>query len=400
MKFLILFFIVTVGLFQSSVAMAAEGLVTCTGGDDCNFCSFVEMANGLIEWLIIIATLLTVLLLAFSGFRLVTSGGDAAALEQAKKMFVSCIIGIMIMLAGWTIVDTVLKIAAGGDLGVWNAVECGGAYEVAPADALAIALETHEGVTIDRDGEGDVTGFFFRAYTFNSANSCKQLSTTNLPTMEMCRSALADVTSSGQSYVVQNCDRQAVSGSLPNWSSAAECGIPTSPAGQICYRGSGSGQVCFNAFEAVEIVGSVPGYNYPSGYSYLPHRFIDTRNPGPGVSMNTKVSPRYTLADLNVSNTCGDGGRFMYISPRALIGLENTLDYLGVDTSLNSAFRSPGCNVNVSGASHSRHMGGIAFDIRIPQGMSKQQLYNACIANGAGFAMTYDSTNHVHCDWR
>jgi len=128
--------------------MAAEGLVTCTGGDECNFCSFVEMTNGLIEWLIIIATLLTVLLLAFSGFRLVTSGGDAAAFEQAKKIFVSSIIGIMIMLAGWTIVDTALKVAAGGDLGVWNAVECGGAYEVAPADEVGIVLETYEGIGV------------------------------------------------------------------------------------------------------------------------------------------------------------------------------------------------------------------------------------------------------------
>ena len=146
MKFLVLFFTAAVSLLQTSTVLAAEGLVTCTGGDECNFCSFVSMVNGLIEWLIIIAVTLTVLLLAFAGFRLVTSAGDAAALEQAKKIFVSSIIGILIMLAGWTIVDTFLKVAAGGDLGVWNAVECGGAYESAPAADINIALETHEGI--------------------------------------------------------------------------------------------------------------------------------------------------------------------------------------------------------------------------------------------------------------
>jgi hypothetical protein len=226
MKFLVLFFTVTVGLFQSSVAMAAEGLVTCTGGDDCNFCSFVDMTNGLIEWLIIIATLLTVLLLAFSGFRLVTSGGDAAALEQAKKIFVSSIIGIMIILAGWTIVDTALKVAAGGDLGVWNAIECGGAYEVTPADALNIVLEDHEGVTFESsEGDEQPPGFYFRAYSLNSADNCKQLSTFNFPDLEMCRSALSDVTSSGQSYVVQICGSGVSVSNTPSWSTLPSCGV-------------------------------------------------------------------------------------------------------------------------------------------------------------------------------
>jgi len=153
MKFFVLLFIGIVSLLQTSTAMAAEGLVTCTGGDECNFCSFVSMVNGLIEWLIIVAVTLTVLLLAFAGFRLVTSAGDAAGFEQAKKIFVSSIIGIMIMLAGWTIVDTVLKITAGGDLGVWNAVECGGAYEVAPAVDIDIALKIYEWIGVAPDEE-------------------------------------------------------------------------------------------------------------------------------------------------------------------------------------------------------------------------------------------------------
>jgi hypothetical protein len=149
MKFLALIFTVAVSFLQTTTVMAAEGLVTCTGGDECNFCSFINMVNGLIEWLIIVAVALTVLLLAFAGFRLVTSGGDAAGLEQAKKIFVSSIIGIMIMLAGWTIVDTVLKVTAGGDLGVWNAVECGGAYDVADAQDIVIELEQYDGIEIE-----------------------------------------------------------------------------------------------------------------------------------------------------------------------------------------------------------------------------------------------------------
>jgi len=129
----------------------AQGLVTCTGGD-CNFCSFVDMTNGLIDWTIIIATVLTVLLLAFAGFRLITSAGDASALEHAKKLLLNSFIGILIMLAGWTIVDTGLKMFAGGDLGVWNAVECGKATPVLPpVVGYGVALKEGQGIIVLKD---------------------------------------------------------------------------------------------------------------------------------------------------------------------------------------------------------------------------------------------------------
>lgn len=151
MKYLVLICVIALGMFTASTTFAAEGLVTCLGGDECNFCSLVDMVNGIVEWLVIIVTTLVVLLLAFAGFRLITAGGDASALENAKKMLVSAFIGILIILAGWTIVDTFLKLFAGGDLGVWNAVECGGAYEVTPASDIAIKLEEYDGIEIESE---------------------------------------------------------------------------------------------------------------------------------------------------------------------------------------------------------------------------------------------------------
>lgn len=132
------------GVFlQPLETFAAEGLVTCTGGSECNFCSLVSMVNGLVEWVIIIITTLVVLLIAFAGFRLITAGGDATALQDAKKYLVNAIIGILIMLAGWTMVDTFLKVFAGGDLGVWNAVECGGSTYLEPASQIKVGSDVN-----------------------------------------------------------------------------------------------------------------------------------------------------------------------------------------------------------------------------------------------------------------
>lgn len=118
---IILFSLVT---FLPDVSSAAEGLVSCTGGDACGFCEFVTLVNTLVEWIIVILSTFIVLLIAFAGFRLITAGGDASALQDAKKMLISGFIGILIILAGWTIVDTGLKLVAGGDLGVWKPVSC------------------------------------------------------------------------------------------------------------------------------------------------------------------------------------------------------------------------------------------------------------------------------------
>ncbi len=108
------------------VAAAANGIVTCEG-TDCNFCHLVELTNLVVQWIVTISTLLIVAVMAYAGFKLVTSGGNQTAYSDAKKYFVNAVIGLIVLMAAWTIVDTLLKTLAGGDLGVWNPpAECGG----------------------------------------------------------------------------------------------------------------------------------------------------------------------------------------------------------------------------------------------------------------------------------
>ncbi|MFT7507370.1 MAG: hypothetical protein ACI92I_000516 [Acidimicrobiales bacterium] len=157
MKFFFPFLIFVVAFLSDiGITFAAEGLVTC-GGGDCNFCSFITMTNNIVEWLIIVATSLVVLILAYAGFRLITSGGNATALADAKKMLINAIIGIIIMLAGWTIVDTFLKVFAGGDLGVWNETDCGEMFESEKPVAYGIVSKAHNYLAPEFD-DGSYTG--------------------------------------------------------------------------------------------------------------------------------------------------------------------------------------------------------------------------------------------------
>ena len=107
------------------------GLVTCKDGISCDMCDFVDMINGLVTWLIGFLVLLAVLGLMIAGFKLVTSAGNEAAWSSAKQMFTNVIIGFVIVLAAWIIVDTIMKafVASDSGFGPWNEIEdCGGLF--------------------------------------------------------------------------------------------------------------------------------------------------------------------------------------------------------------------------------------------------------------------------------
>ncbi|MCA9355280.1 hypothetical protein KC865_01875 [Candidatus Kaiserbacteria bacterium] len=88
------------------------------------------MANGIVKWLIGVLMVVFAVLIVVAGFKLVTSGGNPGAKEDAKNMIANAIIGIIIVLAAWLMVDTVMKgLLIGGDGRIdgklfWSKIEC------------------------------------------------------------------------------------------------------------------------------------------------------------------------------------------------------------------------------------------------------------------------------------
>ena len=109
-------------------AQTAAGLVTCDGSVvPCDFCAFVKMVEGVITFLFGLLTLLAVMMIVFAGFKLVTSQGNTSAWGEAKNMLVNIIVGFVIIMAAWLIVDTLVKMLANPEvipLGMWNTLSC------------------------------------------------------------------------------------------------------------------------------------------------------------------------------------------------------------------------------------------------------------------------------------
>ena len=109
------------------------GLIPCgqTAANACNSCHVVILANTIIKWLIGITFMIFAGMAVYAGVKLVMSGGNSHAKEDAKQMFTNVFIGLMIILGAWLMVDTllrfVLKNGETGNIdgyGPWSQVKC------------------------------------------------------------------------------------------------------------------------------------------------------------------------------------------------------------------------------------------------------------------------------------
>lgn len=110
----------TIVVALPSLASAqAGGLVPCSG-PDCNTNDVVAFANSMIEYLIKGLGVIAVIVMVYAGFKMVTSAGDETAWTKAKELFGNVIIGIILILAAWLIVDTILKGLTSQGLNEWS----------------------------------------------------------------------------------------------------------------------------------------------------------------------------------------------------------------------------------------------------------------------------------------
>ena len=107
---------------------AKSRFITCSGAD-CSACNLVQMGNELIIWLFGMIFLLFAVLMTVAGFGLVTSQGNPSAMQAAKDKFTNAMIGLLIVMSAWLIVDTIMRglLKGGGELegwGPWSEVQC------------------------------------------------------------------------------------------------------------------------------------------------------------------------------------------------------------------------------------------------------------------------------------
>ncbi len=99
--------------YSTHFALAIPGIdsaiVPCSGIDDCNFNALVTLAQNIITFLLYISTAIAAACFFFAGYLYVTAGGNSSQLTRAHHIFKNVVIGLIIALSAWLIVNTILK---------------------------------------------------------------------------------------------------------------------------------------------------------------------------------------------------------------------------------------------------------------------------------------------------
>lgn len=111
----------------------AQGLVPHCGGEgepDCTLCHLLELAQNVLNFAIEMAFLIVVIFIVYGGLRWIFSGGKPENITTGQKLITNAIVGIVIILSAWLIVNTVFwfvyKIGVDPDYysGTWYDIEC------------------------------------------------------------------------------------------------------------------------------------------------------------------------------------------------------------------------------------------------------------------------------------
>ena len=99
----------------------------CRGADaaqNCGICDLAQLAQNVLNAGIYIAIFLSAVLFAWAGWKYVTAGGNVGKATQAREIFTNVLVGLIIILAGWLVVDTLMKtlVKEDGGFGPWSPV--------------------------------------------------------------------------------------------------------------------------------------------------------------------------------------------------------------------------------------------------------------------------------------
>jgi len=122
---------------------------------NCDLCSLAQMIQNLSNFMLGLSVPAAAILFAIAGIRLFGAGGVPERIKDAKKIFKTVLIGFLIIVSVWALVNTTMNmLMKGGDLGTWNwsTLDCrvyraARLYNMSIKDYLNTSLPTLSGYT-------------------------------------------------------------------------------------------------------------------------------------------------------------------------------------------------------------------------------------------------------------
>lgn len=95
------------------------------GVDTCNLCHLIQLFKNLITYALEIGFAAAALFLAWGAFVIMTAGDSEEKVKSGKEMMTTAVTGVVIALASWLIISTLLQILTGSPSKLpWNQIQC------------------------------------------------------------------------------------------------------------------------------------------------------------------------------------------------------------------------------------------------------------------------------------
>lgn len=105
-----------------------DGTGCASGGGgptkSCSLCDAIIVASNIIDDLFKVAILVSTVMIIYGAIRLMTSGGSEKSVTEGRDTIKNAVIGLVIALAAWIIVNTLLHVLTGTPNLPWNKMTC------------------------------------------------------------------------------------------------------------------------------------------------------------------------------------------------------------------------------------------------------------------------------------
>ncbi|MDO8482142.1 MAG: hypothetical protein Q7S75_03635 [bacterium] len=106
-----------------SSAVIPGQIVTCDGVN-CTICHLATVAQNVLNTGIFVAVFLSAILFAWAGFKYLTNVANPGGVNEAKSLFGSVLVGLLIILGAWLVIDTLMRTLVNPNalFGPWNKI--------------------------------------------------------------------------------------------------------------------------------------------------------------------------------------------------------------------------------------------------------------------------------------
>lgn len=101
----------------------------CLADGNCTLCDVLKFFGTIAQWILATVGALALLFFVLGGFDLITSQGKQEAVEKGKKKIVGALIGLLIVLGAYFIINAVLTLAIGDPSGSAKIKTSTGSYD-------------------------------------------------------------------------------------------------------------------------------------------------------------------------------------------------------------------------------------------------------------------------------